>query len=111
MRTVLTIILGALLSFSFSTDIQAQQTKDKEVTLDVSMTCKGCKNTVETGLEKELGVKSAKANLWKKTVQVTFDPTQTSEDKLIKSLEELGYTASVKADEKEDAQKSKNEEK
>lgn len=57
------------------------------------MTCANCSNRVERELKKQPGVILATVNLATEKATVTFDPEQTNIQKLIQSVENIGYGA------------------
>ncbi len=64
-----------------------------EVELTVEgMSCAGCEANLRFALSSLAGVKRAKADFRAKKVEVFFDPAQTSEDELRRTIEEIGYT-------------------
>ena len=65
------------------------------VTLNVPMHCNACAEKVKKQLSFEKGVKNVIPNLEKQTVVVMFDNTLTDVDKLIASLSEINYKATV----------------
>ena len=80
----------------FTPEVKAQQTKgDKVVTIEASMSCDGCKKTIETGLTRENGVKSVLADPRTKMVAVTYDESMVSDASLVKSIEKMGYKAKI----------------
>ncbi len=64
--------------------------------LDVkNMTCVICPITIRKALQGVDGVQSAKVNYSSKTTKVTFDPTITNIEALIKTITNVGYPATV----------------
>ncbi len=64
-----------------------------EIQLTVEgMSCAGCEANLRFALSSLAGVKRAKADFRAKTVEVAFDPAQTSEDELRRTIEEVGYS-------------------
>lgn len=59
------------------------------------MTCSACQAHVEKAAGKVPGVKKASVNLLQNTMTVEFDEAQTSADKIIKSVVDAGYGATV----------------
>lgn len=96
MRKIAALAVTLLFIAGLSPEVKAQQpSNEKVVTIEAGMTCSGCKKTIETGLAKEVGVKSVKADLKTKTVTVSYDASQTSDEKLVKSIEQMGYSAKI----------------
>src|SRR5512147_2816136 len=59
------------------------------------MHCASCVSTVENGLTKLDGVQSANVNLATASAVVQFDPGKLSEEKIVSTVSELGYAATV----------------
>jgi copper chaperone CopZ len=71
---------------------QPQKKKSEDVTFDVNMFCENCKAKIEKNISWEKGVKDLTVDLEKKTVKIVYDPKKTTEEKLKKAVEKLGYT-------------------
>ncbi len=68
----------------------------EKITLNVEgMTCGHCQMTVANALKKVSGVKEVEVNLETNSALVQFKAGKTSDEKLIKAIEEAGYKASV----------------
>ncbi len=66
----------------------------KKVIIKVGgMSCATCAATIEKGLNKLPGVDQANVNFASEKATVSFDPDQVDQSRLIKTIEELGYTA------------------
>lgn len=63
-----------------------------ELTVD-GMTCDGCEMTIEKGLIKEEGIVDVKADHERSSAIITLDTTIIDRNKVIASIEELGYSA------------------
>ena len=88
----LTLMFGLL---SLSQTVSAAQTKT--ITLDVpGMTCKFCPITIKKALIKVDGVTEAKAEFSNKTATVTFDPSKTNAESLMKATANAGYKSTLK---------------
>lgn len=69
----------------------------KTIVLDVpGMTCKFCPITIRKALKKVPGVTDVKAEFESKTATVTFDPSKTDVETLIKTTANSGYPSSLK---------------
>ncbi len=67
-----------------------------EKTLKVpDMSCGHCKAAVEGELDKLPGVESSNADVEKGTVAVRYDEGRVSTERLIKAVEEAGYTVAA----------------
>lgn len=60
------------------------------------MHCSSCPKLIKMSLSEISGVQSVDASLENKTVKVFFDSSKTSPPLLIKTIEEIGYTANLK---------------
>lgn len=88
----ITLMFGIL---SLSQTISAAETKT--ITLDIpGMTCKFCPITIRKALKKVDGVTDAKAEFSTKTATVTFDPTKTNAEALMKATANAGYKSTLK---------------
>lgn len=68
----------------------------------IGMTCAACATRIEKGLKKLEGVSKASVNLALESATVEYNPLQINTSDMIKKVENLGYQASLKDDEKED---------
>lgn len=66
--------------------------KTAEITFNVSIHCKSCQERIEKNIPFEKGVKDITVDLDDKTVRVIYNPQKTTEEKLAKAFEDLGYT-------------------
>jgi copper chaperone CopZ len=77
--------------------LSAQENKNgksgsEKVTFAVNMHCDNCKAKIEKNISWEKGVKDLTVDLGKKTITIVYNPQKTTEDKLKKAVEKLGYT-------------------
>ncbi len=99
MKKVLMITLSVMLVGFFSNNLNAQDADNKgEVVLETSMDCGNCAGKVTKQLSFTKGVKDVKADFVKDEVWVKFRSDKTDADKLIASLDEIGYKAKVKSE-------------
>jgi copper chaperone CopZ len=91
------------MGFTLCLSLSAQEPKDKakkkkseEVTFTVNMYCENCKTKIEKNISWEKGVKDLTIDLEKKTVEIVYDAKKTTEEKLKKAIEKLGFTAEAK---------------
>jgi copper chaperone CopZ len=107
-KTILISVVSILLGFL---NVNAQDSKkvnnDSEVTLNVKMDCNNCAEKVKKQLAFTKGVKNVSTDLEKQKVVVKYRNDKTDTDKLINSLSEIGYTATVAVSGCANAQKSK----
>jgi Cu+-exporting ATPase len=61
------------------------------------MTCASCAMRIEKGLKKVLGVLEASVNLANEQASVTYDPTRTDIEQMVKKVEAVGYKATPQA--------------
>lgn len=94
--------MGSILIIALTLPAFGQkQNKDvKSVCIQASMTCMGCKNTIEKNIGFEKGVKAVKADLDTKLVHIEYVEGKNSPEKLAEAIRELGYDATVVDDEK-----------
>src|SRR5713101_8112819 len=57
------------------------------------MTCASCAMRIEKGLKKVPGVKDASVNVATEQATVTYDPSQTGIEQMVRSVEAVGYKA------------------
>jgi P-type Cu+ transporter len=70
--------------------------KTEKLVLNVhGMHCAGCVATVEKGLGKHSGVLSAQVNLVTGSANVLIDSTQTTQNAIIETIKNLGYSATI----------------
>ena len=83
-----------VLLFSLTTSIASAQSNNgnqKTVMFTVSMHCSVCKEKVDKHVKKFKGVKSFISDLSERTVIIVYDPHETDEQTLKKSIEKLGF--------------------
>jgi P-type Cu+ transporter len=61
------------------------------------MTCASCAMRIEKGLKKVPGVLEASVNLATERASVTYDPTRTGLEQMVRSVEAVGYKATPRA--------------
>jgi copper chaperone CopZ len=89
---MLALITGSALS---AREKQEEKKKSEKVTFAVNMHCENCKARIEKNISWEKGVKDLTVNLEKKTVALIYDPRKTTEEKLKKAIEKLGFTCEI----------------
>lgn len=82
----------------------AKDIKTMIVTPSPKMVCENCENKIKGNLRFEKGVKNIETNLTAQTITITYDGDKTSEEKLSKALNEIGYTATSSCCKKEAGQ-------
>jgi copper chaperone CopZ len=84
-------VAAFLLSITIS---QAQtDTANGEMSVKSSVVCAMCKNTLETGLAYQSGVKVVRVDVDSNEIYVKFNPKKTSAHSIKKAINELGYVA------------------
>ena len=63
------------------------------VTIKTSSICEMCKETLESDLTFEKGVRKAEVDLSSKMMTIAYNPKKTNPDKLRKQIASLGYHA------------------
>ncbi len=58
------------------------------------MTCNGCASKIKSALENIEGIKSAEVSLASRSATVVYDDAVVNQDKMIKTVDDLGYKAS-----------------
>ncbi|MBN2616884.1 MAG: heavy metal translocating P-type ATPase [Spirochaetales bacterium] len=72
------------------------------IQLDIGgMTCASCVSHVEKGIKKSVGIDMANVNLATEKATISYDPDQTSVEKIIKCISDAGYTANITNQENE----------
>src|SRR5712692_8970216 len=67
--------------------------EDRAVLALEGMTCASCAMRIEKGLKKVPGVKDASVNFATEQAIVTYDPSQTGIEQMVRSVEVVGYKA------------------
>lgn len=75
----------------------AKDIKTAVLTVSPQMTCENCENRITENLRYIAGIKDIKASAKKQTITIEFDADKTSPDAFVKSLEKIGYAASVQS--------------
>lgn len=90
MKKIILMCLVALFSVCV---VNAQQPRDekKSVTVEfvTDIDCAGCAKKVTNTIPYERGVKDVQVDVATKTVTVTFDPTKTNEETLIRAFQKI----------------------
>jgi copper chaperone CopZ len=73
---------------------QAEGAAASHAVLDLEgMTCASCAVRIEKGLKQLPGVKEANVNLASERATVTYDPTLTDLEQMVRKVEAIGYKA------------------
>ncbi len=82
--------------------IEVNEMGTKQSTLQITgMTCAACANRIEKGLNKLPGVVRANVNFALESASVEYSPSEVSEADMIRKVEQLGYKAALKEEQKE----------
>jgi len=100
MKTLVKIILIAVLAFLFTSNVNAQSATSKTETLKVSGNCDMCKARIEKAAKID-GVSKAEWNKDTKMLAVTYNPAKTNADAIGKKVAAAGHdTEKIKAEAK-----------
>lgn len=103
MKKIILMCLVALFGIGL---VDAQEPRRGEratetIVFDTSIDCAGCARKVNNTIPYERGVKNVEVDLEAKTVTVTFDPTKTNEETLIRAFERVRIEATARPAEEE----------
>jgi len=73
------------------------------------MTCAGCVHTIEQRVLKTPGVEKCEVNLATGSARVVYDPSQVSEEELVKVVEAAGYAARIASSQDEPPEEDEEE--
>lgn len=94
MKKIILVLFVALFSIAVA---DAQQPKAKQSTTTTTFVtdidCAGCAKKVTNTIPYEKGVKDVQVDVTAKTVTVTFDPTKTNNEALIKAFAKIKIKA------------------
>ena len=93
MKKIILVLFVALFSIAV---VDAQQPKAKQSTTTTFVTdidCAGCAKKVTNTIPYEKGVKDVQVDVPSKTVTVTFDPTKTNNETLVKAFAKIKIKA------------------
>lgn len=77
-------------------------------TFDITgMTCSACSSRIEKGIQKMDGVEEASVNLLTNSMVVSYDDSILDANKIVKKVEDIGYNATVKTNEKQKGESKK----
>ena len=77
---------------------QTAKNNRETVVLSCELHCQGCCEKIMKNIAFEKGVKDIVCDLKTKTVTVTYDPTKTTLEQLLKAFERIGKPAKVKVE-------------
>ena len=104
MKKIILVLFVALFSIAV---VDAQQPKAKQSTTTTTFVtdidCAGCAKKVTNTIPHEKGVKDVQVDVPSKTVTVTFDPTKTNNETLVKAFAKIKIKAEAGCAEKGEA--------
>lgn len=104
MKKIILVLFVALFSIAVA---DAQQPKAKQSTTTTTFVtdidCAGCAKKVTNTIPYEKGVKDVQVDVPSKTVTVTFDPTKTNNETLVKAFAKIKIKAEAGCAEKGEA--------
>lgn len=104
MKKILLVLFVALFSIAVADAQQPKGEKKSVTTVFVTdIDCAGCAKKVDNTIPYEKGVKEVKVDVAAKTVTVTFDPSKTNNETLIKAFAKIKIKAEVGSAEKGEA--------
>ena len=68
---------------------------DKEISVQTDLHCGACKAKIEKTMKTLNGIKSTKADVESKIVTIKYDTDKLSDKKIIQTISDLGYKASM----------------
>lgn len=104
---IVTIFIMFGIGSIFSQNKKEVKNDKAKVVFDVSMTCENCKKRIEKNIAFERGVTDMKIDLEKKTVEIEYKKSQTTEEKLKEALKKLGYEVKIHKEEPDKDKKQK----
>lgn len=98
MKKILLMCLVALLGVGAVNAQKPKKGEKKSVTVEfmTSLDCEGCAKKINETLPYEKGVRDVKVDVPTKVVTVTYDPTKTNNEAIIKAFAKVKIEASVK---------------
>ena len=98
MKKILLMCLVALLGIGAVNAQKPKKGEKKSVTVEfmTSLDCEGCAKKINETLPYEKGVRDVKVDVPTKVVTVTYDPTKTNNEAIIKAFAKVKIEASVK---------------
>ncbi len=87
-----TILVNILVIFAFTTNAQENQ-KIAEIKIKTSAVCNMCKETLESNLAFEKGIKKTELEVKSSIITVTYNPQKITPEKIRKAISKLGYDA------------------
>lgn len=100
MKTIQKLFLTVLFAaVPFFLTAQEKAKSTETVKFKTSIECNNCVNKVMTNLPQEKGIKDVKCDIKTQEVTVTYQKEKNNPEEIRKSIEKLGFTAKVVAEE------------
>ena len=98
MKKIILMCLVALFGIGMANAQEPKNTAKKSVTVEfvTDIDCAGCAKKVTNTIPYEKGVKDVKVDVPTKTVTVTYDPTKTNNETLVKAFTKIKIKATPK---------------
>ena len=98
MKKIILMCLVALLGIGVANAQEPKKAEKKSVTTTfvTDIDCAGCAKKVNNTIPYEKGVKDVEVNVEVKTVTVTYDPTKTNDETLVKAFTKIKIKAEPK---------------
>jgi copper chaperone CopZ len=98
MKKFISLCIVALFAIGITSAQEPQKGGKKSVTTTFQTTidCQGCAKKVNNTIPYERGVKDVVVDLETKTVTVTYDPTKTNDEALVKAFAKIKIEAEPK---------------
>lgn len=98
MKKFISLCLVAMFAIGIGSAQQPQKAEKRSVTTEfaTSIDCPGCAKKVTNTIPYEKGVKDVQIDLDTKTVTVTYDPTKTNDEALVKAFAKIKIEAQPK---------------
>ena len=92
----ITRILAILMTVTF---IMSAAMFAEEVKVLTNASCSACKTKIEKGLKSKTGIQKSTVNLDNKVCTIKYDAKKTNPENVVKSISDMGFTASIVTDE------------
>jgi copper chaperone CopZ len=98
MKKIILVCLVALFTVGAVSAQKPQKGEKKTVTVEfmTSLDCEGCAKKINDTLPYEKGVRDVKVDVPTKVITVTYDPTKTNNETLVKAFTKIKIKATPK---------------
>lgn len=95
MKTIKVTLFASIITILvlFTTTVKAQGETTAEIKIKTSAICDMCKETIETALAFEKGIKKSNLNVPSKVLTVVYNPQKTTPEKIRLAISMAGYDA------------------